>query len=61
MVNGEVIDLYGWETRSGDLVAWLPKGFRIRAGDEFKIVVKSEPELTSPLYFGIFKFDWLIV
>jgi len=61
VVNGEVIDLYGWETRGGDLVAWLPKGFRIRAGDELKIVVKSEPELTSPLYFGIFKFDWLIV
>jgi hypothetical protein len=64
VINGEVVDIheyfYEWETRGLDLVAYLPKGFRIREGDELKMVVKSQLEDTQIYGFIIPKFVWLI-
>lgn len=62
LVNDEIKELYRWRTSYSDLtVAWLPKGFRIRAGDEIKLVVKDVPEQSDLYYYRITQFDWLVV
>jgi hypothetical protein len=61
MVNDELVEMHPWRDNAEDIVAWMPKGFRIRAGDELKIVVTSSPGDTRMWDFRIPRFDWLIV